>query len=162
MITQTLEQMSDNARLWVYQSTRPFIPEEKVQIEMQLQRFVNQWAAHGQDLDATFVIAYDQFIVIAVDESRHGASGCSIDSSVGLIRSMEQEFGLSLLDRTQIAVESNERIQMFPFNAIKENVQSGVIGQESVVFNNSVQSLGDWKQNWKQKAKDSWMKRFFS
>lgn len=162
MLITAINEMPENSRLWVYQGDRVFLQEEKTQIEILLQNFIGQWAAHGAELKATYQIVYDQFIVIAVDESFNNASGCSIDSSVGLIRSIEQNFNLSLLDRTKVAVIDNETINTYAFNTVKQKISEGEINPGSIVFNNTVQNVGEWKSSWKQQAKSSWMARFFN
>lgn len=156
-----INQMPDHARIWVYQSSRPFSENEKGFISDQLTNFTGQWAAHGQQLAATFGIELDQFIVLAVDESMHQASGCSIDSSVRVIQHIEQHTGLSLLDRTQVAFIDHDQVSIRPFNALKQAVIEGIIKPETVIFNNAVQNVGEWKNNWKQPASESWLKRFF-
>ncbi len=161
MTVQTIDQLPATSRLWVYQSDRAFAPAEKIQIEQVLQSFLDQWAAHGSELKSAYAIKQDQFIVIAVDESHHGASGCSIDASVSVIRSIEQQFGVSLLDRTKVAVLDNDKITIYPFNGIKSKITEGAINPDMTVFNNTVQTLGEWQTSWKQPAKESWMGRFF-
>ena len=161
MITSDFDKLPDASSLWVYQSSRPFTSHEKTVIEAGLKQFLSQWAAHGQALLASYKIEYDQFIIIAVDESQVGASGCSIDASVGFMREIEKEFQLNLLDRSQVAVLNEGSIQTFPFNQIKQAIVSASIEPNTVVFNNSTASVGEWKSSWKQKAVDSWMGRFF-
>ncbi|MFT6883526.1 MAG: hypothetical protein ACJAVY_002331, partial [Marinoscillum sp.] len=46
----TLEKMPDHARLWVYQSSRPFTESERNELATYLDAFVDQWKAHGQAL----------------------------------------------------------------------------------------------------------------
>lgn len=162
MVVQSIKQMPATSRLWVYQSGRAFSAAEKIQIAQVLQSFLDQWAAHGSELKSAYSIEYDQFIVIAVDESHHGASGCSIDASVGVIRSIEQQFDVSLLDRTQVAVLADDEISVYPFNGIKSKVAEGAIKPNMIVFNNTVQNLGEWQASWKQPASESWVGRFFS
>ncbi|MFY0598273.1 MAG: hypothetical protein JXR03_01290 [Cyclobacteriaceae bacterium] len=162
MNTLAIEHMPATSRLWVYQADRPFLQEEKLQIDILTQNFLSQWAAHGAELKASHMIEYDQFIVIAVDESFHAASGCSIDSSVNFVRSIEQKFGLSLLDRTKVAVLDDDKIEIHPFNAIKQQISTGNISPTATVFNNAVQNVGEWKSSWRQEARLSWMGRFFN
>ncbi|MEP0365415.1 MAG: hypothetical protein ABJN36_08035 [Cyclobacteriaceae bacterium] len=162
MVTSAIDTMPANARLWVYQSNRRFLPEEKIQIGVYLENFLKQWAAHGAELKSAYTLEYDQFIVIAVDESFNAASGCSIDASVGVIRTIEQEFDVSLLDRTNVAVLHEGEIATYPFNQIKQHVADGKILPDDTVFNNTVQTFGDWQANWQQKAKESWVSRFFN
>ncbi len=162
MIAISFQDMPDTSKVWVYQSGRPFSQSEKVRIEQYLEGFTAQWKAHGTSLAASFSIEYNQFIVLAVDESHHQASGCSIDSSVGLIRTIEQELGLTLLDRTQVAALKADQIELFPFNQAKKMIESKKITPDTLVFDNSIQNLGQFRQLWEIPAKSSWMSRFFN
>ena len=158
----SVELMPDAARLWVYQADRPFTQEELEVVHQLTQQFVQGWAAHGAGLTASYVVEHNQFVVLMVDESREQASGCSIDSSVGLIREIESRLGLSLLDRSKIAVLQDDELRLYPLNGIKAAVQSGEIRPNATVFNNAVSTYGDWKRSWRQPAQESWMGRFFS
>ncbi|MFT7239584.1 MAG: hypothetical protein ACI93L_003685 [Cyclobacteriaceae bacterium] len=154
--------LQDHSRLWVYQSNRSFDANEREEINNLLATFVSQWAAHGSQLSAAYDLPYDQFIVLAVDERQAMASGCSIDSSVNLIRQIEVKYGLSLLDRSLVAFLDKEALNIIPFNKSKANIENGLIKKDTIIFNNAVASVGEWKTNWKQQASDSWMARFFN
>lgn len=157
----TLDTIPDTARLWIYQADRPFTPEEEEKINELTGAFVSQWAAHGQPLKATFEIKYHQFIILAVDEGYHQASGCSIDASVGLIRQIENQLKVNLLDRTKIAFLDGERVVLIPMKDLKEAVGAGKIGPETKIFNNMIDRASDWKTKWLEPAKHSWMSRYF-
>jgi hypothetical protein len=154
--------LQDHSRLWVYQSNRSFDANEREEINNLLATFVSQWAAHGSQLSAAYDLPYDQFIVLAVDEHQAMASGCSIDSSVNLIRQIEVKYGLTLLDRSLVAFLDKEALNIIPFNKSKANIENGLIKKDTIIFNNAVASVGEWKTNWKQQASDSWMARFFN
>lgn len=156
-----IQEMPDHAKIWVYQSNRAFSPEERSFIEDQLTAFTSQWAAHGKQLLATYGIEKNQFIVLAVDESQHQASGCSIDSSVAVIRHIEQQTGLSLLDRSQVAFLENDLVKIKPFNQLKAAVANGEIRKDTEVFNNAIQNAGEWKASWIQPAVETWLSRYF-
>ncbi|MFY0607902.1 MAG: hypothetical protein JXR10_14380 [Cyclobacteriaceae bacterium] len=158
----TITQMPDHARLWVYQSNRTFSESEKAIISNYLTSFVGQWAAHGNQLAAAFSIEHGQFIVLAVDETIHQASGCSIDASVGIIRNIENEFGVTLLDRSQVAFQLGQEILLIPFNQVKAAIAEGKISSDTITFNNAVSTAEEWKNQWQQKASDSWLKRHFN
>ena len=83
----SFDQMPDDARLWVYQCNRKFSPAEIEGINSSLQEFLASWDAHGIALKSSYRLYYDQVIVLAVDQSSHGASGCSIDASVAFMKS---------------------------------------------------------------------------
>ena len=157
----TVDVMPDTARLWVYQSDRRLTEKEQVLIGERTQQFIDQVAAQGSGLTATYVLEGAHFLVIMVDERFAEASGCSIDASVGLVRDLEKVLQLSFLDRSKVAVKIDDEITLLPLNSIKKSIAEGLIDQHTVVFNNAVSNYADWKNNWRQKASDSWMARFF-
>jgi hypothetical protein len=156
-----IEEMPNEARLWIYQANRQLNSHEQHIISQHLTSFLNGWAAHGNNLKAAFTIEFNQFIVIMVDERFAGASGCSIDSSVGMMRQLELQFDISLLDRSKIAYFDNEVVKLAPLNEVKGLIQSGAIREDTIIANNAVNTYGDWKSSWKQPAKVSWMSRYF-
>ena len=86
------EEIPDHARVWIYQANRPLSDTETQQAQQWGRQFVEQWAAHGQGLRASVTVLHHHFLVIALDEQHHAASGCSIDSSVGFVRILEEAF----------------------------------------------------------------------
>ena len=140
-MNNSFDQMPDDARLWVYQCNRKFISSELEAINSSLQEFLASWAAHGRALKPAYALYYDQIIVLAVDESSHGASGCSIDMSVAFMKSLEQTYGVSLLDRTQIGFMIDQEITLLNLSTIKEAVTSDKIKAKDIILNNAVSSV---------------------
>ena len=62
-------QISSDARAWIYQSDRVFNTSEKKDIEIQLTDLCNNWNTHGTALHCSFHI-HDWFICLFVDESK--------------------------------------------------------------------------------------------
>ena len=79
------ENLPDNSRIWIYQANRKLSEEEVHSITQQTSQFLEQWTAHGSDLEAGFEVKYNRFIVIGLNQANASASGCSIDSSVHFI-----------------------------------------------------------------------------
>ena len=132
-------------------------------IEKAAADFCNNWAAHNIPLASSYKIYYNQFLVLAVDENQQGASGCSIDSSVGLIRTLENKLQCSFMDRTQIAfVTDTDEVVLEPMNQLKEKINEGIISEHTLTFNNLVKNVGELESVWKVPAGDSWLKRYFA
>ncbi len=146
----------------MYQANTPLTQEQIRAVRQTMEVFLSSWAAHGNPLRAGYDIRYDQFIILAVDESLHGASGCSIDGSVALVRKLEEVLGLSLLDRSQVAVETGEGIRLFQFNEIKGRIAAGEIAPSDHVFNNAVATMEAFLDSWRVPAEQSWLKRHFA
>ncbi len=153
--------MTDSAKVWVYQSSREFTAEEVVVVNDALKGFVDSWQAHGAELTADFELVENRFIVLFVDESRSAASGCSVDSSVALIRDIERKYDLNLTDKGQVAFRSDYEIEVVAFKDIKAAVASTKITPSTIIFNNSVATYKEYKESWQIKSEDSWMKRYF-
>ena len=154
------DSLTDQARLWVYQSSRELKEDELTSLKSALQSFVGQWAAHGKDLKASFEIFHNRFIVLAVDEESQNATGCSIDSSVAFIRSLGQQLNVDLFDRTVIAYSLDDKIEIESLNLFKNKVKSGEISERAKVFNNAITVKADLSTKWLLPIADSWAGRF--
>lgn len=153
--------MNHHARVWIYQSNRSFNQAEKNQLETMLAEFTKTWTAHNQQLKAAFEIRYERFIVLIVDESQAGASGCSIDKSVHLMKQIEQEFNVDLFNRFNIAYKDGEQVKSATREEFDQLIKEGLINHETIVYNNLVPSYGEYINNWEIPFKNSWHPRVF-
>ena len=154
-------ELPDNARVWVYQADRDFATQEKLQIEDWMARFTAQWKSHGADLTASFRICYNRFLVIGVNTQINLPSGCSIDSSVAVLKEIESVFGLSFFDRSQIAfLEEEGKVKTYQMQTLKALVAEGKIDAESMTFNNLVETKAKFETEWLVSLKNSWMKKY--
>src|ERR1700744_963219 len=103
-------QFSENSRVWVYQANRKLNDDEVNDITKRLDDFTTMWTAHNHQLKAKGEIRYNRFIILIVDETQAGASGCSIDKSVRFIQDLEQQFGIHLLDRFNLAYRDGAEV----------------------------------------------------
>jgi len=152
--------LANSSRVWIYQSNRKFNAKELEIIENRLVDFVNSWKRHGDDLKASFEIKYNQFIILAVDEETNAVSGCSIDASVYLIKQIESDFKVSLVDKLSIAFKDFKNINVVSINEFKELLQQEKINQNTIVFNNMIYSIEELNKNWEIPIKKSWHSRY--
>ncbi len=159
------DQMPDHARVWIYQADRPLSDQEVQQAQQQGKSFAAEWAAHGQELRASVTVLHQHFLVIALDEHHHAASGCSIDSSVGLVRSLENSFKtpggpISFMDRTRVAVLQQDQVQLLPLSELKQQLSSGQLAPSTLTFNNTVATKGALNAEWVVAIGQSWLARY--
>jgi hypothetical protein len=153
-------QLSDAARIWVYQASRSLEHEEKATILQKVQGFLEQWTSHGHPLQCSTDILYNQLLVLAVEESFQGATGCAVDASVQFIRELEQAFQVDLLNRTQIAFRSGEANFTIPLEQLKEKIQQGVIAADMLVFDNTVTKKEELAERWLVRVENSWLAKY--
>jgi hypothetical protein len=155
------EQMADDSRVWVYCANRSFTEEEKTWIISKLVAFCNQWNTHGALMPTSFDIQHDQFILLMVDESKMGASGCSIDSSVRVLREIEQHLRVEILDAGKVAFLSEGHVEVVKLHQVSSVINEGKLKPDTPVFNPSVSKKGELKEKWHIPASDSWLSRYF-
>ncbi|UXX80704.1 hypothetical protein N7E81_06280 [Reichenbachiella carrageenanivorans] len=155
------EEMANTSRVWIYQANRVLSTKDQLFLDQKCKTFLEQWAAHGQSLKSSFQVVHDKFLIVSVDESFNQASGCSIDASVALVKSLEQSLDISFFDRTQVCFLIDNEIIEIPINGIKTYVENGKINEDTLTFNNLVDNIGAFNKEWKIAAKNSWLKRYF-
>jgi len=148
--------LPDTARVWIYQSNRPFSKEEVSQLNEKLEQFAVSWASHGLDLVATGEILHNRFVVLAVDQQQAGASGCSIDSSVRFIKELEATYDINLFDRMLFAYELDGAVHAASRDEFGVLYAKGKINDHTTVFNNLVDTVGALRDNWKVQLSKSW------
>ncbi|MCJ8208709.1 ABC transporter ATPase [Mucilaginibacter sp. RS28] len=154
-------QFSENSRVWIYQSDRELNQAEVSQLQQQLDNFCYNWTAHNHQLKAGAEIRYNRFIILMVDESQAGASGCSIDKSVRFLKDIEQQFGIDLFDRFNLAYKAGDKVLSAPRAVFEELIKQGKINLDTIVFNNVVQNVAELKAKWEVPFKNSWHAQMF-
>lgn len=154
------EKLSPESRVWVYQGSRPFTKDEARIVASALMEFCEQWAAHGEPLKSSFLIEANQFVMMAVDEDFHHPSGCSIDSSVSVLRQIYQTTGIDLLNRTNVAFEIQGQTVLVPITKLKQQFQDGILKPESITFNTLITTKQDLTTRWKLPAEKTWLAKY--
>ena len=155
------QDFSDHSRVWIYQSNRQFTLAEALQIDELLDNFTTTWKSHGADVKGFGKLLFGQFIILMADETATGVSGCSTDSSVRIIKNIEQDFNINLLDRQSLAFIVNERIQLLPLDQLHYAIENDLISPDTLYFNNTVQTKQEVINHWIIPGKNSWLAKRF-
>ena len=148
--------------VWIYQASRVFSLHEALEIEELLKEFAAQWKSHGIPVKGAAYLFFGQFLVLIADETATGVSGCSTDSSVRLIKDIEQKFGINMFDRTTLAFAVKEKVQLLPLSQLQYAVDNGFINTDTLYFNNLVQTKEELENKWIIPVKESWLFKRFS
>lgn len=148
------------SRVWVFQSNRIMRPDEQSSIDDAVKHFVQKWSTHGVQMHASHVLYHNCFVIIAADEQKQAASGCSIDSFTALFKAFGTQYNLSFFDRFSIAHKSNDEVVISKINDFKQLVDDGHITEDTLVFNNLIEQRQDLSTKWELPLKESWQKRY--
>jgi hypothetical protein len=151
------QDFNDNSRVWIYQSSRLFSVGEALEMEDMLNNFATNWKSHGAPVKGFANLFLGQFIVLMADESATGVSGCSTDSSVHLIKLIEEKYKLQMFDRQNLAFVVKDKVQLLPLSQLEYAVENNFINADTLYFNNTVLSKKEMIEKWIVPVKDSWL-----
>lgn len=146
-----------DSRVWIYQSSRMFSMGEALQLEDLLNHFTANWKSHGTPVKGFGTLFFGQFIILMADENATGVSGCSTDSSVRLIKDIEEAFKVHMFDRLNLAFIIKDKVQLLPQSQVKYALENKFINEDTIFFNNVVQTREELENNWMVPLKTSWL-----
>ncbi|WP_129714616.1 ABC transporter ATPase [Pedobacter sp. SYP-B3415] len=153
---------SPQSRVWVYQSNRRLSDDEARNIQHKLDDFTASWKAHERPLLARAEVRYNFFIILIVDEMQAPVTGCSIDTSVRMIKEIEQEYSIDLFDRFNIAYKHQDQVIVNTKEDFETLVNINQVSDSTIVFNNMVQTLEELETKWELPFSESWHAVVFS
>lgn len=154
--------LPDHARLWIFAASRPLETDEQRRLLDEVDAFLDGWAAHGVPLTCARDWRYDRFLLVAVDEQAAGVSGCSIDALVRSLRTLGQQTEVDFLDNGPVLYRADGEIRRVPRGAFGELAQRGAVAADTVVFDNTVPTLGALRSGrWETAARETWHGRVF-
>lgn len=160
------DNLPNTARIWVYQANRSLTDREVNTVQEMLQPALTVWAAHGQPLLASQLVLDNRFIVLGVDEGYNLPSGCSIDSSGRTVQEIGRQLSgdgqsVDFFDRSAAVLLTDNSVETFPLPLIKKAVAEGKIVPDTTVLNTLVKTKAEFLADWRIRATDSWLKRYF-
>jgi hypothetical protein len=152
------EDFSGSSRVWIYQSNRLFSIQEALQLETLLNDFVQNWQSHGIPVKGYGNLLFGQFIVLMADETATGVSGCSTDSSVRLIKNIEEKYDVQLFNRQLLAFFVKDKVQLLPLSQLSYAFENNYVTGDTIYFNNLVQTKDELLNKWLIPVRDSWLR----
>ncbi len=148
--------LPETSKVWIYQANRSFSPEEVWDISDILENFVDRWQSHQRDVAGYGSLYYRRFLVLMADESKCDVSGCSIDSSVKLIRELEQAYDINFFDRMKVCYKiTSDLVGSFPLQQLNELLEKGKLTEQTIIFNNLVSNKKEFETKWEIPLKES-------
>ncbi len=153
--------LENHSKVWIYQGNRELNDAELAMAREPLFDFLEAWTAHNKSLLTYGNIFHRRFLCIFVDEGHQMASGCSIDASVHFIEKLGAHVNIDFFDRQNVCyLDENERVRSIGLSDLKSAFDNGLIGNETIFFNNLVKTKNEFLTNWTTPLKDSWIHRF--
>lgn len=151
--------LSTEARLWIYGFGRSLSENDKTTLEARLSRFVNEWKTHGEVVAGDYAVVLDRFVFLSADT---GVSGCSIDSSVRVLKEFRSESGLDGLDRNLVFYQNGERVESLLRPSFASAARDGKIAPSTKVYDLTIQTVKELRQGlFEKEFSESWHGKAF-
>lgn len=152
--------LPEASRVWIYQASRSFTEQELKDIKSKLDNFIENWTAHGSDLQSGYTIKYKRFIIIGLNQNLNAATGCSIDASVHFIQQLEKEYNVDLMDKMNVSYKQGDYVAYKSLIDFRKMAKDKAVSKKTIVFNNLVSNIAEFNDNWEVPASESWHSRF--
>ena len=156
---ETFAHLPATSRVWIYQADRAFTDSEATAIQGAIGDFVSKWLAHKAKVIGDGALFYQRFILLVADEEKLAVSGCSIDSTVRFVKDMGSQYGVNFFDRFYTCYINDSKVDGSDFETLKGLYQGGMITNDTIVFNNLVNTIEGLKNQWQVPLQDSWHKK---
>lgn len=154
----SFESLPDASRVWVFGSDPALTDAAAKTLLGGVDSHLKDWKAHGQPLTVAREWLEDRFLVVAVDQTQTGASGCSIDGLFRVLQQLESRVDASLIGGGRVYFRDHHGVvQAVHRGDIDRLVQAGEITKDTVVFDTTLSDLGDWRTKFELPARESWV-----
>ena len=152
------ESLPDASRVWIFGSDRALTEAGTTALLKGVDEHLANWKAHGEPLTVGSQFHDGRFLVIAVDQSTAGATGCSVDGLFRVLQGLESSVGANLVGGGRVFYRGPESVvQSTTRDKIPELVASGAITKNTVVFDTTITDLGKFRSGFEKRAKESWI-----
>mgnify|MGYP006082577093 FL=1 len=149
-----------NAKVWIYQSDRNLSNIDIELIEREVKLFLNNWSSHNKEIESSFEIRYNRFLIIGLNENINSASGCSIDKSLNFIKDLQSLLEVNFLNRLDVAYKTGNDINSISLSEFQTMIREKKLSKDSIVYNNMIGSKKSYINNWETTIENSWHKKF--
>lgn len=153
------ETLSEEARVWVYPSSRKFYPQELDELSKKLTDFITSWKQDDENFKASFQFLHNRFIIFLAEEDSQ-LTNTDIDQQVSFILQLQQEYEVELLDKMNVCFKQGEFIQYKNVKEFKKLLKSKSVNDKTIVFDNLIQTKHEIENYWEVPITESWYNRF--
>ena len=147
------DSLPDSSRVWIFGSDRRLSEDAAKTLMREVGDHLANWKAHGEPLTVGSQLIDDRFLVVAVDQSTAGASGCSIDGLFRVLQATQGKLGVNLVGGGRLFYRDGRgQVQCAARSEMDELRASGAITDDTVVFDTTITDLGTFRSKFEQAA----------
>ena len=156
----TFNLLPSNSKIWIYQADRHLNHTDIELIKKEAEVFLNNWTSHNNEIESSYEIRYNRFLIIGLNENINSPSGCSIDKSIKFIKSLQSVLGVIFLNRLNVAYKVKNDIKIISLSNFESMIREKKLLKNSIVYNNMINTKELYEKNWETTIEKSWHKKF--
>lgn len=146
-----------DARVWVFGASDALAGDVERDMLRDVDGWLAQWQAHGHPLTCAREWRDGRFLVVGVDQSTAGASGCSVDALFHILQEVERSTGTSLLGSGRVFYrDADDAVQCVDRATFAARAQGGAIGDDTRVFDTTVTTAEAYRARFERPMHESW------
>ena len=154
-----LAAFSPESQVWIFTADRKMNQEEAEKISSKLKVFSKSWISHDNKLKSEAFILHDIFIILVVDNTESIASGCSIDTAMRFIQTLQIDFDIDFLDRQSfVYIDDYNQVKLVRKGELAEKTVKGEINDNTLFYDTLVSDLKSFQTDLIKPRGSFWMK----
>jgi len=146
------QNLSDEAKVFLYPSSRKFYPNELEEIDLKIKEFIASWT----DISIAYKIEYKRFLLFFVSEDT--ALPIEFMNGIALfIIALETNYKIILLDKVNVCFKQGEFVQYQEMKRFRELIKKRSISKKTIIFNNLIQTKHEFENEWETPLLNSWL-----
>jgi len=149
----------EEAKIWVFPSSRKFYPQEIEEITKTLESFLSGWKSDRNEIECSYLIKHDRFILVTANDTENSVSLEAHDALTSFIIELEKKLEIVLLDKINVCYKQGEFVQYKDIVEFKKMIKSKGVSEKTIVFNNMITVKEELRYNWEVNIMESWLGR---
>ena len=147
------QNLSDQAKVFVYPSSRKFYPQEITEVQQEIKQFLEQ---NFIDIPFHFKILYNRLLVFFFD-TEDPLSRELQDKLAAFILKLQEKYNITLLDKINICFKQGEYVQYQDMKKFRTLLKNKSISKNTIIFNNLIVNNYDFENHFEVALEDSWL-----
>lgn len=150
------DKLTKKAKCWVYITDKPMLSNRSL-VKDHLKNLCDQWVSHGKNINSSFQLYKENFIILFADED---ISGCSIDSSNNLLRETLNQLKIDIQPNSKIGIFIGDKVEFKERSTLIKLIRDKELNLKNKIVNTTVKNKEEYDKNWILDINKSWLVNF--
>ena len=150
------DKLTKKAKCWVYITDKPMLSNRSL-VKDHLKNLCDQWVSHGKNINSSFQLYKENFIILFADED---ISGCSIDSSNNLLRETLNQLKIDIQPNSKIGIFIGDKVEFKERSTLIKLIRDKELNLKNKIVNTTIKNKEEYDKNWILDINKSWLVNF--